>query len=55
MEETFADDSSMQPQPAGEQQAQPHTAAAVPIGVNAYTVAAVTGAVLYAQGLWGLW
>ena len=24
-------------------------------GPNAYTVAAVTGGVLYAQGLWGLW
>ncbi|KAA6419947.1 MAG: hypothetical protein FRX49_10137 [Trebouxia sp. A1-2] len=28
---------------------------ASPWGPNAYTVAAVTGGVLYAQGLWGLW
>ncbi len=28
---------------------------ASPWGANAYTVVAVTGGVLYAQGLWGLW
>ena len=60
MEDAFADDSSMQLQPAGEQQIQTRTAGVIgsyqsPIGVNTYTVAIVTGAVLYAQGLWGLW
>lgn len=26
-----------------------------PWGINAHTLVSVTGAVLYAQGLWGLW
>ena len=30
-------------------------ASSLPWGLNAFTVAAVTGSVLYAQGLWGLW
>ena len=28
---------------------------ASPWGANAHTLVSVTGAVLYAQGLWGLW
>ena len=42
-------------QQAGDVQAALQEPDKLQLGTNVYTVVAVTGAVLYAQGLWGLW
>ena len=54
-QDTTADSKGATMQQAGALQRQDFHSEASPWGTNAHTLVSVTGAVLYAQGLWGLW
>ena len=54
-QDTTAESAGHSMQQAGAQQKRNFRAEASQWGTNAHTLVSVTGAVLYAQGLWGLW
>ena len=54
-QDTTAESDGDSMQQAGALQRQGSQSEASPWGANAHTLVSVTGAVLYAQGLWGLW